>query len=302
MDLRVLRYFSVLAEELHFGRAAKRLHMSQPPLSQQIRLLEEEIGAPLFDRAHHRVELTAAGYALKQQAPLVFDKLDHAIDVTRQAGRGQLGELEIGIISSAMVDVIADALHYFGDNYPDVKWRLHEMTPVDQITALEEKSVDLCIFRVGYEGPDTHKHDTPDVKAELLMREPVHAVLPRAHPLAGRDTIALADLADESFVTFQLGSSRLADFLHQNCIDAGFQPRISQQVIEAQTLLRLISAHFGVGLLPASMVQLAPKGVVFKHLTPALSEVPLYQFYRTNDESPILQLFLNTLRERCLSQ
>lgn len=302
MDLRVLRYFSVLAEELHFGRAAKRLHMSQPPLSQQIRLLEEEIGAPLFERSHHRVELTAAGHALKQQAPLIFEQLDQAIDLTRQAGRGQLGELEIGIISSAMVDAVADALHYFGDRYPNVKWRLHEMTPVDQITALEEKRIDLCIFRVGYDTPDAHKHGNADIKAELLMYEPICAVLPVSHPGAQEDTVALADLAEEPFVSFELGQSRLADFLHQNCIQAGFQPHISQQVIEAQTLLRLVSAQFGVALLPASMAQFAPEGVVFRHLEPKLPEVPLYQFYRAGDESPILKLFLSTLRERCRSE
>ena len=103
MDLRLLRYFMALADELHFGRAAERLHICQPPLSQQIRLLEEELGTPLFERSHHRVELTAAGQMLKEQAPLVFEQLERALDLTRQTGRGQLGELEIGMISSVMV-------------------------------------------------------------------------------------------------------------------------------------------------------------------------------------------------------
>lgn len=300
MDIRVLRYFLVLAEELHFGRAASRLHISQPPLSQQIRLLEEEIGAPLFERAHHNVTLTPAGYALKEQVPIVFEKLDQAVAVTRQAGRGQHGELSIGIISSAMVDVLADALHYFSDRYPDVKWQLQEMTPVAQITALEEKRVDLCIFRVGYNTPDVQQSNAPHITKELLMTEPLCAVLPKVHPLSCRENLELVDLANETFVTFKLGQSRLADFLYQTCVDAGFKPDVSHQVIEAQTLLRLVCANFGVALLPASMEQLAPAGVVFQYLTPSLPEVPLYEFYRANDESPVLKLFRDALRQQCI--
>ena len=141
MDLRLLRYFMALAEELHFGRAATRLHISQPPLSQQIRLLEEELGTPLFERSHHRVELTPAGKVLKQQAPLVFEQLERALDLTRQTGRGQLGELEIGMISSVMVGVLPRALSRFRERYPQVTWRLHEMTPAAQLTALKEKRI-----------------------------------------------------------------------------------------------------------------------------------------------------------------
>lgn len=235
MDLRLLRYFMALADELHFGRAAERLHICQPPLSQQIRLLEEELGTPLFERSHHRVELTAAGQMLKEQAPLVFEQLERALDLTRQTGRGQLGELEIGMISSVMVGVLPKALHLFRERYPQVTWRLHEMTP--------------------------------------------------------------ADLALEPFVALELKQSRFANFLYQCCIQAGFTPQIRQQVIEVQTLLSLVRAGFGVALLPASIEQLAPAGLVFRNLTPALPEVPLYVTYRADDASPVLKLFLDTLRE-----
>lgn len=289
MDLRLLRYFTVLADELHFGRAAVRLHMSQPPLSQQIRLLEEEIGTPLFERTHHRVELTAAGCTLKEQVPLVFEQLDRALDLTRQAGRGQLGGLEIGMISSVMVGVLPRALHLFRERYPDVHWRLHEMTPAEQMKALKEKRIDVCVFRVGY--------DDPSIRNELLMYEPVHAVLPATHSLLKEPALAPADLMNEPFVAFEFQQSRLANFLHQCCVQAGFTPLIRQQVIEVQTLLSLVRAGFGVALLPASMEQLAPAGVVFRKLMPALPEVPLYALYRADDESPVLKLFLDTLRE-----
>lgn len=289
MDLRLLRYFSVLAEELHFGRAAARLHISQPPLSQQIRLLEEELGTQLFERTHHRVELTAAGLVFKEQVPLVFQQLSRALDLTRQTGRGQLGELEIGMISSVMVGVLPNVLHLYCERYPGVDWRLHEMTPAAQLVALKEKRIDACVFRVG--------HDDPDFRNELIMYEPIRAVLPASHPLAQQDTVAPADLAEEAFVALKLKHSRFADFLHECCIETGFTPQIRQQVIEVQTLLSLVRADFGVALLPASLEQLAPQGVVFRRLKPALPEVPLYAIYRADDESPVLKLFLETLRE-----
>lgn len=289
MDLRLLRYFSVLAEELHFGRAATRLNISQPPLSQQIRLLEEQIGAPLFKRSHHLVELTAAGRTLKGQVPLVFEQLERALDVTRQTARGQVGELEIGMISSVMVGVLPRALHQFRERYQGVRWRLREMTPVAQVLALKEKRIDLCVFRVGC--------DDPAVRNELLMYEPIRVVLPCDHPLAQQERIAPSELADEPFVALELNQSRFANFLNQCCINAGFTPQIRQQAIEVQTLLSLVKASFGVTLLPASLEQVAPAGVVFRALSPAMPEVPLYAVYRADDESPVLKLFLDTLRE-----
>ncbi|MDI7046570.1 LysR family transcriptional regulator, partial [Escherichia coli] len=135
MDIRLLRYFAVLADELHFGRAAARLHISQPPLSQQIRILEEEMGTALFMRSQHRVELTEAGKTLKEQVPLIFAQFERAIDLTRCAGRGEVGSLEIGIISSAMVEPIPRALRVFAEKHPQVQWTLHEMTPAAQILA-----------------------------------------------------------------------------------------------------------------------------------------------------------------------
>lgn len=289
MDIRLLRYFSVLADELHFGRAAARLFMSQPPLSQQIRLLEDEIGTPLFVRSHHRVELTAAGRTLKEQAPLVFEQLNRALDLTRQAGRGQVGELEIGMISSVMVGLLPEALRQFRERYPGVEWRLKEMTPAAQLAALKERRIDACIFRLG--------HEDPAVRSELLLHEPIVMALPATHRLAGQTRLALGDFAGESFVAFESKRSRFADHLMHLCIQAGFAPLVGQQVTEVQTLLALVSAGFGVALLPGSTANLAPPGVVFKPLDPALPAVPLYVHYRVDDVSPVLKAFLETLRE-----
>lgn len=287
-DIRVLRYFSVLADELHFGRAAARLNMSQPPLSQQIRQLEDRLGAPLFKRSHHRVELTEAGIMLKSQVSLVFEQLERAIEMTRQTARGLMGSLEIGMISSSLVGVIPHALQVFRERYPDVKWRLHELTPTLQIAGLVDRRIDVCFFRMPREREGLHN--------EVVMYETLMAALPESHPLAKRTSISLQELSADPFVLFGLGQSRFADFLYQCCLQAGFTPDIRQQVVEVQTLLSLVGANLGVALLPATMKQIAPANVVFRRLDPAMPKVPLYAIYRNDDVSPALGLFLTEVR------
>lgn len=289
MDLRLLRYFSVLAEELHFGRAATRLHMSQPPLSQQIRLLETELGTPLFLRTQRRVELTAAGQALKAQAALVFQQMERAIDLTRQAGRGHWGTLEIGMISSLMVGILPHALRTFQDRYPDVKWTLHEMQPAAQQAALKERRLDLCFYRMG-------QADAALV-SEPLSTEAIAVVLPQGHRLARRARIPLRELAGERFISFKLDQSQFAQYLYQSCIEAGFTPTIYQQVVEVQTLLSLVRAGLGIGLLPASTGQFGHTGVVYRQLAQAAPSTTLYATYRKDDPSPVLQVFLGIMRE-----
>ncbi|MES2257693.1 MAG: LysR family transcriptional regulator [Pseudomonadota bacterium] len=289
MDLRLLRYFSVLAEELHFGRAAARLHMSQPPLSQQIRLLENELGTPLFLRTQRRVELTAAGVALKSQASLVFAQMERAIDMTRQAGRGQLGTLEIGMISSVMVGILPQGLRLFQDRYPDVKWTLHEMAPAAQLAALKEGRIDLCFYR-------TAQADA-QLASEALSTEAIAVVLPRHHALARRQRLPLAQLAEEPFIFFKLDSSQFARHLYQCCIEAGFTPRIYQQVVEVQTMLSLVGAGLGIALVPASTIQFGHGGVVYRPLAAPAPLTTLYATYRKQDPSPVLQVFLSTMRE-----
>lgn len=289
MDLRLLRYFSVLAEELHFGRAATRLHMSQPPLSQQIRLLETELGTPLFLRTQRRVELTAAGQALKAQAALVFQQMERAIDLTRQAGRGHWGTLEIGMISSLMVGILPQALRTFQDRYPDVKWTLHEMQPAAQQAALKERRLDLCFYRMG--------QADAELVSEPLSTEAIAVVLPQGHRLARRTRIALRDLAGERFISFKLEQSQFASYLYQSCIEAGFTPTIYQQVVEVQTLLSLVRAGLGIGLLPESTGQFGHGGVVYRPLTAPAPPTTLYATYRKDDSSPVLQVFLGIMRE-----
>ncbi|WP_118184522.1 LysR substrate-binding domain-containing protein [Paraburkholderia phosphatilytica] len=289
MDMRLLRYFAVLADELHFGRAATRLHISQPPLSQQIRILEEEMGTALFVRSQHRVELTEAGKTLKEQVPLIFAQFERAIDLTRCAGRGEAGSLAIGIISSAMVDPLPRALRDFDTRHPQVRWTLHEMTPAAQIQALKEKRLDICFFRV--------MHEDPEIRSEVVMREPAVAVLPDAHPLAAQPQLALCELAGERFISFGRQQSQLARYLHDCCVEAGFTPDIEQEVVEVHTLLCLVREGLGVALLPASARQLATGGVAFRPLAAPCPDVSMHARYRADDTSPVLALFLATVRE-----
>ena len=289
MDLRLLRYFTVLAEELHFGRAAARLHMSQPPLSQQIKLLEQELGTPLFTRTQRRVELTAAGLALKGQTALVFAQMARAVDVTRQAGRGHCGTLEIGMISSLMVGLLPQALRILQDRYPDVKWTLHELQPAAQQAALLERRLDLCFYRMG--------PSDPALISEPLSSEAIAVVLPEQHRLARQPRVALKALAEERFISFKLDQSRFATYLYQSCIEAGFTPNVYQQVVEVQTLLSLVRAGLGIGLLPASTGQFGHAGVVYRTLAQPAPSTTLYATYRKDDASPVLRVFLDIMRE-----
>ncbi len=289
VDLRLLRYFSVLAEELHFGRAAARLHISQPPLSQQIKVLERDLQTQLFVRTHHHVELTSAGRMLKEQVQHVFEQFERAVTLTRQAGRGEIGRLEVGMISSVMIGLITRSLQLFQQRYPTVDWRLHELTPMAQIEALEAMRIDVCFFRLGHQGTG--------LRNELLISEPVMVALPAHHRLVRYDCVELAELASEPFLSFELRESTLAKVLHQVCMEAGFVPRIVQQVTQVQTLLCLVRGGFGVALLPASAEYTKPPGVVFRPLKNQVPAVPLYAIYRDADASPTLQLFLQTVRE-----
>ncbi|OIS90417.1 LysR substrate-binding domain-containing protein [Brucella cytisi] len=288
-DLRTLRYFLIVADELHFGRAAVRLNMSQPPLSQQIRQLEDRLEVALFKRSHHNVELTAAGLALKEQAPLIFQQLEKAIATTRMTAAGSIGRLDIGVISSSLVGIIPRALDIFTSRFPDVDWQLHELTPALQIQGLLERRIDVCLFRMPPHQEGLHR--------EIIMQEALMIAMPRSHPLASQTSVSLMELKDQPLVMFGLNQSRFADFLYQCCVKAGFTPRIRQQVVEVQSLLSLVGANIGLALLPASMRQLAQPEVVFRPIHPSPPEIPLYATYRAGDTSPTLKRFLAIIGE-----
>jgi DNA-binding transcriptional LysR family regulator len=246
IELRHLRYFIAVAEELHFGRAAQRLHISQPPLSQQIMQLEAETGAQLFNRTNRSVQLTPAGAQFLQDARAILLQVEQVTQRAARLHRGEEGELRIGFTSSAaFIGVMSDALYVFRQRWPNVHVQMQEINTRQQLAPLHEGKLDLGVMR-----------NTPlpaDLHHQLLLREPLCAVVHKAHPLATAGRITLQALAREPFVFFdpQVGTalySEILDLLQRYQI----RPYITQEVGEAMTILGLVATGLGVSILPAS--------------------------------------------------
>lgn len=269
IELRHLRYFIAVAEELHFGRAAQRLHISQPPLSQQIMQLEAETGAQLFNRTNRSVQLTPAGQQLLQDARAILLQVDQATQRAARLHRGEEGELRIGFTSSAaFIGVMSDALYRFRQRWPEVHVQMQEINTRQQLAPLHEGKLDLGVMR-----------NTPlpaDLHHQLLLREPLCAVVHKAHPLAAAGQISLQALASEPFVFFdpQVGTalySEILDLLQRYQI----RPYITQEVGEAMTILGLVATGLGVSILPLSFSHARLANVVWLPLKEpdALSEM-----------------------------
>lgn len=269
IELRHLRYFIAVAEELHFGRAALRLNISQPPLSQQIMQLETETGARLFNRTNRSVQLTAAGDQLLSDARAILLQVEQASDRAARLHRGEEGELRIGFTSSApFTAVVSDALFRFRQRWPQVHIKMQEINTRQQLVPLHEGQLDLGVMR-----------NTPlpaDLRHQLLLSEPLYAVVHKAHPLAGAEKISVTALAAEPFVFFdpQGGTALYSDILallHRYHI----KPYITQEVGEAMTILGLVATGLGVSILPASFRRARLSDVVWLPLTEedAISEL-----------------------------
>ena len=248
MEIRQLRYFAVLAKELSFTRAARRLHVSQPPLSFQIANLERELGARLFERTSRSVALSAAGAALLPHARAVLERLEEARTHVRQVAEGSVGRVRVGLSGSHFLGPFPHFIREFRERRPRLEIVLVEMRPVDHLQALRDGRLDISVSR--------REIDDGEIVSRLLWRDPVVAVLPRGHRLAARKLISLADLRDDAFVFLRLDSSWFAQRVHDACIDAGFAPRIAQQVVEVPAAVNLVAAGLGVSLVPASLAHL----------------------------------------------
>ncbi|MGC1035377.1 LysR family transcriptional regulator [Pantoea agglomerans] len=269
IELRHLRYFVAVAEELHFGRAAQRLNISQPPLSQQIIQLETETGARLFNRTNRSVQLTAAGQQLLSDARAILLQVEQAADRAARLHRGEEGELRIGFTSSApFTAVVSDALFRFRQRWPQVHIQMQEINTRQQLAPLHDGRLDLGVMR-----------NTPlpaDLRHQLLLSEPLYAVVHKAHPLADADKISVTALAAEPFVFFdpQVGTALYSDILallHRYHI----KPFITQEVGEAMTILGLVATGLGVSILPASFRRARLADLVWLPLTEedAISEL-----------------------------
>jgi DNA-binding transcriptional LysR family regulator len=289
MELRHLRYFVVVAEELHFRRAAERLHMSQPPLSQQIRALEEEVGATLLSRNQRKVELTAAGAEFFVRAREILDAVEDAARQARRVQRGEVGRLAVGFVGSAMYSFVPELLRQFRSHAPDITMRLHELGTSEQLRQLEDGRLDVGFVRV----PRTR----PELTFETLIEEPFVAALPDAHPLATHPLIRLTDLEGEGLVLLtRAGAPGLREALADAIDKLGGEERIVQEAAEMQTVVGLVAAGVGVSLVPESVRALARAGVTYRPLDGYAPKVRLAMAWRAADDSPVLAAFLEMAR------
>ncbi|MEV5885302.1 LysR family transcriptional regulator [Streptomyces sp. NPDC052020] len=282
LPLAQLHAFAVLAEELHFGHAAARLGIAQPPLSQQIRRLEEKVGHALFSRGPGRVTLTPAGRELLPAARQVLTGLADGLAAARAVGSGEAGHLRIGFAASLALTVLPGLLRAFRDRYPQVRLGIHEMTTAPQLAALHDGTIDIGLLR---EPPA----DAPRLAFATVLREPFVAVLPSAHPLAARRTVPLTGLADSPFVLLprEVGP-RLHDQITGLCATAGFTPRVVQRAVEWQTVCALVEAGLGVSLAPASIRRIRLRGVAFRGIEPGTARTRVAVAWRRNDRSPLV--------------
>lgn len=257
IELRHLRYFVAVAEELHFGRAAARLRISQPPLSQQIQILEQQIGARLLARTNRSVSLTAAGRQFLQDARQILSQVEIAAGRAARLHQGEAGELRIGFTSSApFIKTVSDSLSTFRRSYPDVHLQMREINTREQITPLNDGELELGLMR------NTRLPDTLDWK--VLLREPLLAMVHRDNKLAQCAAISLQQLANEPFVFFDphVGTGLYDDILGL-LQRHGITPYITQEVGEAMTIIGLVSAGLGVSILPASFKRVHLSEVVW---------------------------------------
>ncbi|MCU5772408.1 LysR family transcriptional regulator [Erwiniaceae bacterium BAC15a-03b] len=290
IELRHLRYFIAVAEELHFGRAAQRLNISQPPLSQQILLLEQQIGARLLARTNRSVNLTAAGQQFLSDARQILLNVEQAADKAARLHMGVEGELRIGFTSSApFIAPVSDALFIFRQRYPQVHIQMQEINTRQQLDPLSDGRLDLGVMR------NTPLPDNLDHK--LILREPLYALVHRAHPLAQKQSIPLQALASEPFVFFdpQVGTALYSEILGM-LQRHNIEPYITQEVGEAMTILGLVSTGLGVSILPASFKRIHLTDVVWLPLQQhdALSEVWLV-WAKQREQSAVLQHMMGLL-------
>jgi DNA-binding transcriptional LysR family regulator len=290
MELRHLRYFTAVAEELHFGRAAARLSMAQPPLSQQIRQLEQQLGVVLFNRTKRRVELTPAGRAFLEQVRAVFAQVERAVRAAQRASRGEIGHLGIGFVPSADLDLLPRVLRVWRARFPHVEMELHMLLPTEQVEALRDGRIQVGFMRLPV--------DDTGLVVETIQRERLVAVLPAVHRLARRARIRLIDLAADAMVLFPRAMAPgYYDLLMQACGRAGFVPRVlHEEAGSIQTNLALVAAGLGVTLMPASIRSLRRAGVVYRPLVAPVPIVEMAVAYAREDQSAALLAFLQVLR------
>ena len=282
MELRQLRYFSVLAETLNFHRAAERLNISQPPLTVAIRKLEAELGVPLFERGARGVRLTAAGRAALEPAREALAQAQRVKDAVTQGGKGELGRLRIGFVGSAISERLPKIISAYRERYPRVELQLEEATSAEIADAIEERKLDAGLVRL----PIMRR---AGLETQVIEHDHLIVAVGPDHAVARRKSIALAELAELPFIIHG-PISILHITIILACQKAGFTPRVAQEATQVQTILGLVQSGLGVGLVPARMARFAPEGVRLMPLTEPIA-VEMGIAWRPNAE-PLVRNFV----------
>ncbi|MQA87121.1 MAG: LysR family transcriptional regulator [Streptosporangiales bacterium] len=286
VELRHLRYFVAVADELHFGRAAERLHIVQPALSKQISALEKDLGVQLFERTKRRVCLTEAGAIFLEEAREVLAQAGLAAERARSAARGQRGVLTIGFITPALISVLPPALRAYRQRYPDVRLVLRESPNRPAVQGVLDNQFHLAFIRLPIE-------DT-SLCCETVLEEPVVLAVPDDHELAEMEEIPLAALADEPFVMIPRSQEPvLYDYNVAMCLDAGFSPRIVHEANTTLVAVGLVAGGIGIAFVPASTQQIVRPGLVYRRIR---QPTPLFRLgvVWQPDPSPVVKAFLDT--------
>jgi DNA-binding transcriptional LysR family regulator len=289
MELRHLRYFTALAEELHFGRAAEAVFVAQSTLSQQIRTFEDEIGVQLFERSSGGVELTEAGRTFLPYAERVLREARRAESVARAAQEGLAGLLTITYEGTAMRNGLPAVIKAFQAERPHGELDLLELTTREQVNALHEEETDVAFLFL----PINER----GLRVDTLFAAPMVAVLPQAHRLADRDTVPLRELDGEPHVIWaRSGAPRIHDAYVRACHEAGFTPTIIQEIERGESFLGLVEAGLGVSIAHASNVQIQRPGVRYAKIVEPTVPLTLGVASRRDDDSPLLDRFLETVK------
>lgn len=292
MELRHLRYVVAVAETLHFGRAAQRLHLSQPPLSQQIRQLEDELQVTLFHRTKRQVQLTEAGKMFVEEARVILAHAEHALNLAMRVNQGEVGQLAIGVAGPADAEIFVDILAAFGRRHPKVRIVLRNMSTTDQAQALREGRL--------HAGFLTLPIDDADLVTETVMHQPIMIALPHSHPLAARPRVPLLALATEAHIMFarNLGP-RYFDAVVASCREAGFSLNIVHEVDNLSSACTLVAAGLGVCFVPAGFQQGRSSSIVLRPVKPSLPHLDMHMAlaYKAQPPCELVQLFVDVVRE-----
>lgn len=288
MELRQVRAFVTVVDEGHVGRAAERLHVTQPTLSRQVAALERAVGVPLFDRSRRSLALTPAGEVFEAGARDLVRRADEVVASSRRAHRGELGVLRIGFVQSATFEALPAMVRNFGAAWPSVRVEVTAMTTLRQLAALADDALDVGLLRPPVAAPD--------LELRTLSHDPLLVALPGGHRLASRSRVPLASLAEEPFVLYGRDSGpAVHDTIIGFCRDAGFSPRIVQEAVDVQTIVALVAANLGVSLLIAPTPHSDESSVVYRPLVEDLPRWEMALAWSRSNQSPVLARLLETV-------